>query len=313
MTLEQQLRGHVKEVRAKDWDDLFIDDLCLDSLFLSVRLNDGQVGIAMNYDLEGHSSLTYQQIDDTRQHLLGLLDDDPLLWQLLSEPTESHAQMALSQAILSALSAPILANPDALGELGLTATPGRLPLSVFSENARTATIIGFGGYLEEALKQPWLDSVNCCDFLAFHEGFQARNPYPFELKKRAEKQKKVTYDDGSRALELIAEADIVCLSASTLSNGSLQALLPSLREDRVVLLEGPSGGVLPGPLFERGVTHLVHNPVDVDFVKLSHRFSRQNRKGLQTVTSGRFIDIILPEQQTVRGERGLHLERSGKP
>ena len=111
MTLEQQLRGHVKEVRAKDWDDLFIDDLCLDSLFLSVRLNDGQVGIAMNYDLEGHSSLTYQQIDDTRQHLLGLLDDDPLLWQLLSEPTESHAQMALSQAILSALSAPTRCAP----------------------------------------------------------------------------------------------------------------------------------------------------------------------------------------------------------
>ena len=66
-----------------------------------------------------------------------------------------------------------------------------------------------------------------------------------------------------------------------------------------VVLEGPSGGVLPTPLFNRGVTHLVHNPVDIDYVELSRRFSRQRARGLQAISSGEFIDILLPEQRTV--------------
>lgn len=80
----------------------------------------------------------------------------------------------------------------------------------------------------------------------------------------------------------------------------MEALLPPTPHDKVVILEGPSGGVLPGPLFERGITHLVHNPVDVDYVHLSQRFSRQAVKGLAKTTSGRFIDMLLPEQRTVQ-------------
>ena len=116
---------------------------------------------------------------------------------------------------------------------------------------------------------------------------------------RAEQEELLPRLDPEDAAELLEEADILCLSASTLSNRSLEHLLPTRRPDRVIILEGPSGGVLPGPLFERGITHLVHNPIDVDFVTLCHRFSRQNRQGLQKITSGRFIDIILPEQRTV--------------
>ena len=309
-TLTEALKAHIKAARQDDWSNLAIDDICLDSLFLSVRLTDGSIGISMNYDLEGHTSVTPQQIDDARDNLLSRLADDPLLWELLSEPTESQAQMALCQAVLSALSAPILADPEALKQRKLETYPARLPLSVFSRKAKTATIVGFGGYLEQALSQEWLKKVNCCDFLAHDEGFKARNPYPFQLKERAEKHKEVVYDDGSQARELIEEADIVCLSASTLSNGSLEALLPSQRKGRVVIVEGPSGGILPEPLFERGVTHLVYNPVDVDFVELSHRFSSPNRKGLQSITTGRFIDILLPEQQTLRGPEGLGLEEA---
>ena len=117
----------------------------------------------------------------------------------------------------------------------------------------------------------------------------------------------VLYDDGGQTLRLIEEADIVCITASTLCNGTLESLLS---KSKVVIVEGPSGGVLPQPLFERGVTHLVYNPVDVDYVTLSHRHSRQRRKGQQITTSGRFIDIILPEQRTVRGAAGLALESS---
>lgn len=313
MSLLDKLKGHLRALRSRDWNDLRVSDLCLDSLFTSIRLSDGSVGVAMNYDLEGHTTLTTQQIDDTRLHLLSLLSEDPLLWECLEAKSDSDAQRALLVALLSALSAPLLADDEALKEQGLRADAGRLKLDAFSHlGATSVTVVGFGGYLEEALSQSWLQRVCCCDYLANDEGFRQRNPYPFQIAEKARERMEVVYDDGGRIHELIESADIVCMSASTLCNGSLESLLPANTNGRkVIILEGPSGGVLPGPLFERGVTHLVHNPVDVDFVDLSHRFSRQARLGLQRITSGRFIDIILPEQRTVRGAKGLALENSG--
>jgi hypothetical protein len=291
---------HLANVRSRDWERLAIDDLCLDSLFTSVRLSDGSVGLAMNYDLEGSHSITYAQVDETRRRLRDRLTEEPLLWQFLQKPSPSLGQQALLVAVLSALSAPVLADDVRLRELGLVSSQGRVALKSFEPlGCRKVAVVGFGGFLEEALAQDWLVKVSCIDFLANDEEFRRINPYPFRLYQEASKRMDVVYDDGPRAVELIEEADVVCISASTLCNGSLESLLPSPRADRVVILEGPSGGVLPGPLFERGVTHLVHNPVDVDFVELSHRFSRQTRQGLQKINSGRFIDVILPEQRTV--------------
>lgn len=290
----------VREARDAEWNELRLEDLCLDSLFLAVRLSDGHCGAAMNYDLEGHHSITVAQVDQTRLQLLEIAQGDPLLWDYLQQDTPSDAHNALWVLILSALSAPVLLDEERLSSMGMRSQAGRIPLREFRERgARTVTVVGFGGYLEEALAQDWLETVNCIDFLATSEDFKQRNPYPFNLREEALKRMNVVYDDGANAQELLEAADVLCLSASTLCNRSLEALLPSAREGRVIILEGPSGGVLPGPLFDRGVTHLVHNPIDVDFVQLCHRFSRQNRVGLQKVSSGRFIDIILPEQRTV--------------
>ncbi|MFN8609789.1 MAG: DUF364 domain-containing protein [Vulcanimicrobiota bacterium] len=298
--LLSDLSCHLQQVRAAQWERLRLDDLCLDNLFLSVRLSDGRCGVAMNYDLEGHHGITPAQVDQTRLQILGRRSDDPLLWTYLRRDTPSHAHNALWLALLSALSAPVLDDAGRLAELGLVSVPGRTPLRNLGGCKRpVVTIVGFGGYLEEALAQDWVAKVNCIDFLVSSSDFRQRNPYPFQLQQEASQRMPVIYDDGENASELLEEADILCLSASTLSNRSLEQLLPSPRAERVVVIEGPSGGVLPGPLFERGVTHLVHNPVDVDFVSLCHRFSRQSRQGLQKITSGRFIDIILPEQRTV--------------
>ncbi|MBS2040107.1 hypothetical protein JST97_34285 [bacterium] len=299
--LLQELSDHIQQIRSDDWGQLGLEDLCLDNLFLSVRLKDGHCGLAMNYDLEGHHGISAAQIERTRRQILSQLDHDPLLWNYLRKDTPSDAHNALWVAVLSALSAPVLRDPDRLAGLGLRSQPGRVRLRELGAEhpAPIVTIVGFGGYLEEALAQDWLSKVNCIDFLVSSDDFRQRNPYPFRLKEEASQRMQVVYDDGSNAPGLLEEADILCVSASTLPNRSLQGLLPAARGDRMIVLEGPSGGVLPGPLFERGITHLVHNPVDVDFVSLCHRFSRQERQGLQRISSGRFIDIILPEQRTV--------------
>lgn len=293
-----ELASCIYRVRQQEWAALAIADICLDNLFVSIRLNDGSVGAAMNYDLEGAHSITYAQVDQTRRELLERLQRDPLLWEYLRQPSDSLGRQALFVALLSALSAPKLLDVAWLDRQGWSSTAQRISLRSFQHlKPRTVTVVGFGGFLEEALAQDWLEQVNCIDFLANDPEFQRINPYPFELKDKAKMQ--VIYDDGTNGRALIDESDIVCISASTLCNGSLESLLPSPRDRRIVILEGPSGGVLPGPLFERGVTHLVHNPVDIDFVQMSHRYSRQARQGLQKVTSGRFIDILLPEQRTI--------------
>lgn len=298
--LLSELSEYTRSIRSADWDRLRIQDICLDNLFLSVRLNDGHCGVAMNYDLEGHHAITPEQVDQTRAQMLELVAEDPLLWNYLQRDTPSDAHNALWVAVLSALAAPVLNDPQCLEGMGLKSVSGRTPLKELSMTASpVVTILGFGGYLEEALAQDWVAKVNCIDFLVSSDDFRQRNPYPFQLQAEASQRMQVIYDDGGNAFELLEEADILCVSASTLTNRSLEQLLPRPRYGRVVVLEGPSGGVLPKPLFNRGVTHLVHNPVDLDFVNLCHRFSRQSRLGLQKITSGRFIDILLPEQRTV--------------
>lgn len=110
--------------------------------------------------------------------------------------------------------------------MGLHSSQGRIPLSAFrATGARKVTIVGFGGYLKEALAQTWLDRVCCCDYLAFDPEFRRHKPYPFQI-----------YEEASQRMEVIANADIVCLSASTLCNGD-----PSRRTKRPL-------GSLPRPL-----------------------------------------------------------------
>ena len=66
-----ELATHISTSRRKEWEALAIEDICLDSLFASIRLNDGSVGAAMNYDLEGAHSITNDQVDQTRVFEVG--------------------------------------------------------------------------------------------------------------------------------------------------------------------------------------------------------------------------------------------------
>jgi hypothetical protein len=304
MALVFELAHRVKEIRGAEWEGLAIDDLWLDNLFLSVRLSDGAVGLALNYDQEG-PGVPAALAESTRSALLLESRSDPLLWSRLTRPSDSHAQTALLVAVLAALSAPILIDERRLSRLGWKSSEGRIPLASFRHlGTPNVTVVGGGGYLAEAMRQDWLAGLTCSDFNFANPEFRRANPTMFA--RMAERG--VSIDDGRDTERLIAQADIICLTASTLCNGSLEHLLPQGDHGKVVIVEGPSGGVLPGPLFERGVTHLVHNPVDVDYLVLSKRYSRHCAKGLMSVPSGRFLDLLLPEQRTVRGQTGLSLE-----
>jgi uncharacterized protein (DUF4213/DUF364 family) len=52
---------------------------------------------------------------------------------------------------------------------------------------------------------------------------------------------------------ILPEADIVVISGSSLVNGTLDRLLELSKKARVVVVAGPTAGMLPEPLFERSV------------------------------------------------------------
>lgn len=202
-TLYRDLAEHVRQVRQADWPALKIDDLWLDNLFLSVRLNDGSVGVALNYDQEG-DGIPRSVASATRNFLIEQIPQQPLLWDLLLAPAPEgeHAQTALLIATLSALSAPVLLDEGRLQPLGLKSSDGRIPLKTFQGKKRV-TIIGAGGYLVEALHQDWLEQVACCDFNFADDSFKSQNPFVFELVGEARKRMNVVTDAGANTMRLI--------------------------------------------------------------------------------------------------------------
>lgn len=299
----------VQNARQRMWSELRISDLWLDNLFTSVRLSDGSVGVALNYDQEGFRELSTELSTLTRTRLLESTNDQPLLWDVLVRPVASSTMRSLLIALLSALSAPLLRDPAWLSSQGLFGEVRRVDLARFRHHGARVMVIGGGGYVEEALTQDWIQQLVCCDLNFAKPELAGRYEGLRQRLQQAKSRMDVVLDCGEGTEEHMKQVDIVCITASTLCNGTLPALLSHSRA-KVVILEGPSGGLHPIPLLERGVTHLVHNPVDVDYVRLSQRFSRQRKLGLQRVTSGEFIDLILPEQYTVRGAAGLALEKA---
>ena len=295
--LIQELALALQNHRSADWSKLGIQDLWLDNLFSSVRLNDGAVGLALNYDQEGFRQISPAISHETRVRLLKMCSQQPLLWELLNGPIQSTTLQSLLVALLAALSAPILSSASELGGLGLVSQEGRVSLNALREYGSKVTVIGGGGYIEEAMQLDWIERLACCDFNFAKPELNHR--YDGLYQRFRSSKTEVLIDSGENSLSLLESSDIICLTASTLCNGTLDDLLTVVPKGAAVVLEGPSGGVLPTPLFNRGVTHLVHNPVDIDYVELSRRFSRQRARGLQAISSGEFIDILLPEQRTV--------------
>lgn len=84
--------------------------------------------------------------------------------------------------------------------------------------------------------------------------FKAKAKTLYILERNPNKYEGILPDTASE--KLLPEADVVVITGSTLSNGTLDRLLELTNNARTVAIVGPTASCLPDPLFSRGVDYV---------------------------------------------------------
>jgi len=282
-----------------------IVDLCLETLHAAIQCSDGEAGLALNYDQEGDEQLPPALLRKMAQRLLERIGEEPLLEETLFQCDEAPTLRAVTVAILNALSAP-LCHPERAAELGFAVLPGRLPLLSFWGVGTRLTVVGCGGYLEEAVRLPWSEQVSCLDLnFASPERSERYRTYLQQVIDPQRKSKQIVLDDGSQSERILAETDLLCISGSTLCNDTFEPMLQAAGGCRAIVLEGHSAGIWPGLLQPFGIHHVVRTPVDLPVSALLRRYAGQLERGHAQLGPGPYVDCLFPERSTLVSVSGL--------
>lgn len=240
--------------QIREISGLSIEDLDVSTPFTVLRLSDGSVGSAGNYDIQNGNPK--HDPSDARARYLGRLGSDPLLVETL-EQDNSLTGLSLRTAVLSALSQPLF-NMNQLREFGCgyqtvadmgQALAGRL------RPDDTVTVVGFGGLLDVICLSPQVHHVYVCDFM-FREA-RYRRTAQRRLAKLGRRFGGYTLLDGTQCSEALASSNIAIITGSAVCNGTIEELLAISSGCREVILQGPSCSLLPVEFFRRSVTLVV--------------------------------------------------------
>jgi hypothetical protein len=226
----------------------------LDPRFTVVELDDGNVGVGASYYKAEPKTLHY-----IRDAIKRVTARDPILGKLLFSlegrgveelfPRDQRQFFveALRTSIVSALSSRVLRSSD-----GNFESLKEFPRGLF-EQSRRALLIGYGGFLDELISHRNLESLHISDF-SYHKQRQEMDS-AIRSYRLSYPRVELTIDDGSRSStgEFLRVADLVCVTASTLCNGTLDALLENTNHDATVVIWGRSAAIYPKALFDRGV------------------------------------------------------------
>lgn len=291
----------VRDLHGDGWAKQRIEDLHLEEIFTPVRLVSGDEGLAMDFAQAAEEFVPRAIADALKESLLKkTAESDPLLLNSHWDSADRMFQSVIC-ATLSALSKPFLTESTAF-EHGMRLSPGRIPLSHFQEFGSGIVVIGYGGYLHEAIRAPWIEDICCADLNFAHP--QRWQRYQDQMAKQCTSRPagSIHWCDGSDSEERIARADIVCITGSALVNRTLDGLLLAAKGRPVVIVEGHSASLWPLPLLRAGATHVVQTVVDFEVVWALRRFSEQAQAGESRMTSGDYIDVLLPTKQTFSWE-----------
>jgi len=232
----------------RDISSLSLVELHVCSPFVVVKLNDGSVGSAGNYDVQnktpGYDSAR------AKSDFLRRVADDPLLFET-SLQDKSLAALSLRTAILSALSQPLL-NSDVLCNVGLFHRPAEYQeglLESYLREGDTAVLIGYGGGLYELCSSHKVSRLYVCDLLFSKQ--RHRDLAWRRLRGISKDLSRISLTH--RASEVPFERAGLCfITGSALCNGTMEELLRLARHCREVIVQGPSCSLLPLELFRRG-------------------------------------------------------------
>jgi hypothetical protein len=237
-------------------------------------LDDGSVGAAMNY-----SDLSGPRLKEQRGLLERALAHDPLLLAATDRSNEL-LYLSLRVAIVSALSAPFL---RAANDHRFTASSSA-PTFLF-DSVTTALVIGFGGYMPALARCATVRKLHVADLQ-----YAKRRKEMDEAAGRYRQERPeldMTISDGSDTLHLMASTDLVCITGSTLCNGTLEQLLQGTKSCPRIVVQGQSAGIYPTELFGRGVTAICTT------LKPSNLIDLADRNLLRTTLEGRLPPIYL--------------------
>lgn len=294
--LLEDLRGRY----GARWEEQAIAGLSMFGLFIVVRLASGAQGLCFNYDVAqdvlppvGGAALA--------EGLMGLVArGEKLLDSILYRRDGDCAfwEQGLSVAILSALSRPWL-SPAALRQEGFQVERGRRSLSRMAPQARSVFIIGFGGYLQEALHTPQFRKVVCADYYFRWPARADFYRYRLQQMGSVAPATELVLTDGADTERHLRECDLIVITGSALSNGSMESLLAGIPEQATVVVEGLSATFLPRVYFRRHVDYVVQGVVDIDLHAMAQRYWDQSQAGEIDLGFGYYVDLLLPTFQTI--------------
>ena len=249
--------------------DSRITALTLSDYFTVVGIDEADAAACMSY---------YRLASDVRDDVLRKLNDalpgDPLLYRtLFEEPAGWPARELVERngyMLLTALRATVLCavSARALREGGddsfvVSSDP---PYELFS-GAEHAVVVGFGGYMHTLARRADLKSLHVCDLLYDRRRREIDDQC---LRFRSEfPGKRFSVSDGHDLKERLREADLVSITGSALSNGTLDSLLLQAGGGKRIIVQGQSAAIHPKCLFDCGVDLVATTLKPRELIRLS--------------------------------------------
>src|SRR5262249_2963769 len=128
------------------------------------------------------------------------------------------------------------------------------PRDLFA-GARSAVVIGFGGYMEPLARAGQIEELHVRDLE--YEARRAEMEEAIAEDRRRFPAQVFTIGDGRDTAEQLREADVVAITGSALCNGTLEGLLEQAAGRAWIVVQGQSAAIYPRALFERGARLVV--------------------------------------------------------
>src|SRR5215831_10122355 len=230
-----------------------IAELHLSRYFTVVELDDGSVGSCMSYYWLPDSTLAEaeSQISKCIAPDLFAVTDQSALNEALANQIPNEAQRyfvvtSLAASVASALSAQFIA----MGGNAVFEVVKNRPVD-WVDGVDTALVIGFGGYLGPLAAEKGISKLHVVDLT--YDRRRANLDAQITSYREKFPGKTITVSTQLGDGNQLRDFDLVSITGSTLSNGSLEGILAETRNDSRVILQGQSAGLYPKYLFQRGI------------------------------------------------------------
>jgi uncharacterized protein (DUF4213/DUF364 family) len=271
-----------------------ITGISLGNYFTVIELDDGSIGACNSY-----YRIPLPVLSTVEAEIQKRLIDDPLLvgWLFkrseftlpLAEHELALLQGALQATLVNAVSARSIRNGgDQIFEALQT-----LPFDPFA-GARTALVIGFGGYLDELAQTPHVTHLHIAD-LAYAQRRQKMEAVVADYR-RAQPEKTITLSDGHDTAQRLRAVDVVSITGSALCNGTMDSLIQEAQGGPRIIIQGQSAAIHPRAFFARGADLVATTLKPRDLLKIAR--AQGSAKKLRRLLEGGLPWIYLLPRKT---------------